>query len=375
MYVLLVQFCNRHSMAGLCNGPHTRRARRGAVGVRGRSGGAGRARALRARRGRRMEAAVEPEVAIHATGGAIYRCPFDLGSHPPPIGCVTRCMPNVGMCIQGNNGGDTHVEELRFAYDFSLPVATPILAAADGEVAAVVTCFRSGSRSSKENRARANYVAVRHAPGVYSRYYHLRHRGSSVSVGQRVVCGQPIGLSGNTGFSGSPHLHWDVVDVLPTETATMTLAAKRLTAGGSSSSSSALTNGVSGAAEAEAELPCVAACFSGPLPAKGVSVRGAAVWAEPASASGALTNAADAVRGAVVLINRCARAILNHALAHTRHLPRERLDASHARPRAFRSTRRLYREGEAGGGGGRRRRHRCQLRVRRISDSADDGFA
>ena len=65
-------------------------------------------------------------------------------------------MPNVGMCIQGNNGGDTHVEELRFAYDFSLPVATPILAAADRD-----RCARRRRRAGCARVAPAPLAAPR----------------------------------------------------------------------------------------------------------------------------------------------------------------------------------------------------------------------
>merc|ERR1712185_336282 len=105
-----------------------------------------------------------------------WRLPFDLRNHgpPPPLGgccCCKLPMGGVGLCVQGNNGGDTHVQELRFAFDFALPIGTPVLAAADGIVAASVGGFRGGGRGSKEMRARANYVAIRHCRGLYSRYY------------------------------------------------------------------------------------------------------------------------------------------------------------------------------------------------------------
>ena len=43
-------------------------------------------------------------------------------------------------CCQ--TAGGTHADELRHALDFSLPVGTPVLAAADGVVAAAVDGFR-----------------------------------------------------------------------------------------------------------------------------------------------------------------------------------------------------------------------------------------
>lgn len=50
------------------------------------------------------------------------------------------------------------------------------------------------------------YVEVRHAGGWYSLYAHLS--ALRVSAGQRVERGEVLGLSGNTGLSTGPHLHW-----------------------------------------------------------------------------------------------------------------------------------------------------------------------
>lgn len=45
--------------------------------------------------------------------------------------------------------------------------------------------------------------------GTYSAYGHLRKNGSTVNVGDYVEEGDQIGNSGNTGFSRTPHLHWE----------------------------------------------------------------------------------------------------------------------------------------------------------------------
>ena len=56
----------------------------------------------------------------------------------------------------------------------------------------------------------ANYVLIRHADGTFGEYYHLKRDGALVKLGQHVVAGQPIALSGNTGETTGPHLHFDV---------------------------------------------------------------------------------------------------------------------------------------------------------------------
>ena len=52
-----------------------------------------------------------------------------------------------------------------------------------------------------------NFIVVRHADGLETRYAHLN--GSIVAEGDNVVAGQPIGIGGNTGNSTGPHLHFE----------------------------------------------------------------------------------------------------------------------------------------------------------------------
>ncbi|MFE9632667.1 peptidoglycan DD-metalloendopeptidase family protein [Streptomyces sp. NPDC006463] len=56
--------------------------------------------------------------------------------------------------------------------------------------------------------AYGNEVIIRHADGTYSQYGHLSVL--SVSAGQSVTGGQSIGLSGSTGNSTGPHLHFEI---------------------------------------------------------------------------------------------------------------------------------------------------------------------
>ena len=81
--------------------------------------------------------------------------------------------------------------------DFAMPQGTPVLAVGDGEV---VVAKRSG--------AAGYYVAVRHGRTYTTRYMHLRKL--LVKPGQKVKRGDRIALSGNTGRSTGPHLHYEV---------------------------------------------------------------------------------------------------------------------------------------------------------------------
>ncbi|WP_261868614.1 murein DD-endopeptidase MepM [Budvicia aquatica] len=81
--------------------------------------------------------------------------------------------------------------------DFSMPIGSPVLAVGDGEV--VVAKF-SG--------AAGNYVAIRHGRQYSTRYMHLNK--ILVKQGQKIKRGDRIALSGNTGRSTGPHLHYEL---------------------------------------------------------------------------------------------------------------------------------------------------------------------
>ena len=55
-----------------------------------------------------------------------------------------------------------------------------------------------------------NYVSISHGSGNTTVYAHLSSR--KVSVGQRVDQGQLIGITGSTGISSGPHLHFEIME-------------------------------------------------------------------------------------------------------------------------------------------------------------------
>lgn len=57
-----------------------------------------------------------------------------------------------------------------------------------------------------------NHIFLEIAPHVYALYAHLKPGSLRVANGQRVTRGQVIGLVGNSGNSGAPHLHFQLSD-------------------------------------------------------------------------------------------------------------------------------------------------------------------
>lgn len=81
--------------------------------------------------------------------------------------------------------------------DFAVPQGTPVLAVGDGEVVV-----------AKRDGAAGNYIAIRHGRTYTTRYMHLKRL--LVTPGQKVKRGERIALSGNTGRSTGPHIHYEV---------------------------------------------------------------------------------------------------------------------------------------------------------------------
>ncbi|NUS38047.1 MAG: M23 family metallopeptidase [Lysobacter sp.] len=112
---------------------------------------------------------------------------------------------------QGYGGRFSHTDpQNRYAVDFAADLGTPVLAARDGVVMQVESDFDKAGLNLEKYGGRANFVRILHDDGTMGLYAHLQEGGVLVQLGQRVRAGQQIGLSGNTGFTTGPHLHFAV---------------------------------------------------------------------------------------------------------------------------------------------------------------------
>jgi len=130
----------------------------------------------------------------------LYRLPYETGKSY--------------YVLQGYGARMSHTGPEQYTVDFNMREGTPVHAARGGIVARTEGshskgCWRSGCGKY------ANYIVILHDDWTTGEYYHLQKHGVLVEVGDRVVAGQQIGLSGNTGNTTMPHLHFGVYRATP----------------------------------------------------------------------------------------------------------------------------------------------------------------
>jgi murein DD-endopeptidase MepM/ murein hydrolase activator NlpD len=126
---------------------------------------------------------------------ATYQLPYPAGQTYP--------------VSQGFHGKYSHTGGDSYSIDFKMPEGTAVHAAREGVVVGVKDDSDLGG-SDKKFEWDANYILIKHSDGTLGHYVHLKKSGSRVKLGQNVKAGEWIGLSGNTGHSTGPHLHFAV---------------------------------------------------------------------------------------------------------------------------------------------------------------------
>jgi murein DD-endopeptidase MepM/ murein hydrolase activator NlpD len=94
------------------------------------------------------------------------------------------------------------VQRMHHGIDVVMPIGTPVFATGDGFVS-----------DAGYDRGYGRFIEITHPlTGYVSFYAHLSEVSRTVRVGSKVERGQQIALSGNTGQSTGPHLHYEVRD-------------------------------------------------------------------------------------------------------------------------------------------------------------------
>ena len=137
--------------------------------------------------------------------------PGDPGARPRDVTYVFPLRQRAARVEQGYGGSFSHTDPQNlYAVDFAAEIGTPVLAARSGTVMQVESDFDKAGLNLEKFGGRANFVRIAHDDGTMGLYAHLQESGVLVRVGQHVQAGQQIGLSGNTGFTTGPHLHFAV---------------------------------------------------------------------------------------------------------------------------------------------------------------------
>jgi murein DD-endopeptidase MepM/ murein hydrolase activator NlpD len=111
--------------------------------------------------------------------------------------------PVLGYTLTASfNQGGSMWSHKHSGQDFAVPVGTAVKAASSGVV------VKAGPNGGGDGSAYGNAIVIKHGNGTYSQYAHLSQ--VKVNVGQTVPTGKVIALSGNTGNSSGPHLHFEI---------------------------------------------------------------------------------------------------------------------------------------------------------------------
>jgi RHS repeat-associated protein len=111
-----------------------------------------------------------------------------------------------GLGVNPLTGGD----RMHRGVDIGVPEGTNVKAALSGKVTKV-----------DFDNVYGNYIEIEHSNGYSTKYGHLADDSITVKKGDSVSTGDQIGLSGNTGGSTGPHLHFEIkhndtlIDPLP----------------------------------------------------------------------------------------------------------------------------------------------------------------
>jgi murein DD-endopeptidase MepM/ murein hydrolase activator NlpD len=110
--------------------------------------------------------------------------------------------------------GSHSLGQIQFAYDINMPIGTNIVAMRSGIVVKVIESYEDLESGTVGLLDEANLINVKHDDGTEAQYVHLTLNGALKNEGDSVIQGEIIALSGNTGYTTGPHLHFQVMQAL-----------------------------------------------------------------------------------------------------------------------------------------------------------------
>ena len=125
---------------------------------------------------------------------------------PYPVGTSYTLVQ--GNCSSASDEWNSHQVNTawQYAYDFLMPIGTIITAPRSG----IVVFVRENFTDADKELEKGNILVIEHDDGTFSGYGHLTHNGALAEVNQQIEKGDTIALSGNSGLSWVPHLHFQV---------------------------------------------------------------------------------------------------------------------------------------------------------------------
>ncbi len=143
--------------------------------------------------------AVAPGERLYVAPPLLARAPTETTAAAPPAG---PSLPSIwpltvpSYRTRGMVGSDS-AQETHPGIDLAVPVGSEVRATGGGVV-----------REAGQDSAYGLYILIQHPQGYQSMYGHLSRL--LVSRNEAVRAGQVIALSGNTGHSTAPHLHFEI---------------------------------------------------------------------------------------------------------------------------------------------------------------------
>ncbi|SOD66528.1 Murein DD-endopeptidase MepM and murein hydrolase activator NlpD, contain LysM domain [Streptomyces zhaozhouensis] len=136
-----------------------------------------------------------------SAGTGAEEAPGKTAEKPKASDWVSPISGDYELSATYGNSGDRWTSK-HSGQDFAVPTGTEVSSVHEG------TVVKAGGNGAGDGPAYGNAVVIDHGDGTFSQYAHLSE--VDVAVGDQVKTGEEIALSGNSGNSSGPHLHFEI---------------------------------------------------------------------------------------------------------------------------------------------------------------------